>query len=203
MKEIDFLPDRIKSQRARRRRLMLQGYLLAACGVALAGLGYVLQTRVQAAQAELAMLQSRGSEMNQQLQMRGQLADQLSELMIKQRIEEQLGRRASTLDVLGELQRVMPESMALTNLSMETVEVRLPAKPAKPGGKGAEASDRLVKRVRLVITGIAPSDVDVANFIGQLAASGTFEDVNMGYTRSVNYQAHAARKFQASCYVIR
>ena len=122
---------------------------------------------------------------------------QLSDLMIKKRIEEQLGRRVGTLDVLGELQRVMPESMTLTNLAMETVEIRMPAAAGRPAGE----ADKPVKRVRLVLTGMAPSDVDVANFIGQLAGSKVFEDVNMGYARNITYRNRTARKFQASCYV--
>ena len=50
---------------------------------------------------------------------------------------------------------------------------------------------------------MAPTDVDVANFIGQLAGSRVFEDVNMGYARNVPFRTRTARKFQVSCYVIR
>ncbi len=58
-----------------------------------------------------------------------------------------------------------------------------------------------LKRVRLLITGVAPGDVDVANFIGQLSASPLLEDVNMGYTKTVEYRGHLAREFEASCYI--
>jgi hypothetical protein len=58
-----------------------------------------------------------------------------------------------------------------------------------------------VKRVRLMLTGIAPGDVDVANFIGQLSASPLVEDVNMGYAKTVEFRGRLAREFQASCYI--
>ena len=198
MREIDFLPDRVKAQRDRRRRLTVQGYLMVLCLAGLAVLGYMFHLRVAKAQAELGLLTSRGDAMKRQLALRDTMEVQLSDLMIKKRIEEQLGRRVGTLDVLGELQRVLPESMTLTNLAMETVEIRMPTN--RPGHAAGEA-DKPVKRVRLVLTGMAPSDVDVANFIGQLAGSKVFEDVNMGYARNITFRSRTARKFQASCYV--
>jgi Tfp pilus assembly protein PilN len=134
----------------------------------------------------------------------------LADLMIKGRIEQQLGRRVGTLHVLGELQRVLPESMTLTNLTMETVEVPVLVDPAQrrnssglaiPRGKAQR--EMTVKRVRLTITGMAPTDVDVANFIGQLAGSRLFEDVSMGYAKTEPFRDRNARKFQANCYLIR
>ena len=130
--------------------------------------------------------------------------------MIKGRIEEQLGRRVGTLDVLGELQRVMPESLALTHMTMETVEVPLELAPAerrnasnRPVARSGKTKNKMIKRVRLVLTGMAPTDVDVANFIGQLAGSRLFEDVSMGYARNVSFRNRAARQFQANCYLTR
>ncbi|MGB2823075.1 MAG: PilN domain-containing protein [Phycisphaerae bacterium] len=208
MEEIDFLPDRIKAQRARRHRLSIQAYLMAICVGLLMTLAYVFHVRVRTAQGELAMLEGRGDAMNQQLAMKESLERELGDLMIKQRIEEQLGRRVGTLAVLAELQRAMPESMTLTKLNMETVEVAVPVEPA--GGNRSnrplaveKSRSQVVKRVRLTLTGMAPTDVDVANFIGQLAGSKLFENVNMGYARNVTFRSRSARQFQVSCYVIR
>ncbi len=208
MTHVDFLPDRIKAQRARLRRLAVQGGLLALCLLCLAALAYVFDGRVRRARAELTMLAERGQRVGDQLQLRVDLESQLADLMIKQRIEEQLGRRVGTLYVLGELQRVMPESMALTSLKMETVSVAVPARRPRVNGNRALAYSKSqetarVKRVRLVLTGMAPTDVDVANFIGQLAASPVFEDVDMGYAKTIEFRGRTARDFEASCFVTR
>jgi len=130
MEEIDFLPDRIKAQRARRRRLTVQAYLMAICLTGLVALGYVFHVRIRTARGELSMLEGRGDAMRQQLAMKESMEQELADLMIKKRIEERLGRRVGTLDVLAELQRAMPESMALTRLNMETVEVAVPLEAA-------------------------------------------------------------------------
>ena len=184
---------------------------MAVCVVALGVLGYVFHARLDRAREELHILTSRSQGVEQQLQLRADLEAQLADLMIKKRIEEQLGRRVGTLDLLGELQQAMPESMALTNMTMETVEVREAVEPADGSNQSSRAvardtstgTHRTVKRVRLLLTGMAPTDVDVANFIGQLAASPVFEDVNMGYARNITFRSRAARKFQASCLVAR
>lgn len=90
----------------------------------------------------------------------------------------------------------MPESMTLTKLNMETVEVAVPVEPA--GGNRSnrplaveKSRSQVVKRVRLTLTGMAPTDVDVANFIGQLAGSKLFENVNMGYARNVTFRSRS------------
>jgi len=209
MEEIDFLPDRIKAQRSRRHRLAVQGYLMAICLAGLVALAYVFHVRVETARGELSMLEGREAAMKQQLAIKESLERELADLMIKRRIEERLGRRVGTLDVLVELQRVMPKSMALTRLNMETVEVAVPVRAVgenrsnRPVADGAATKQQVVKRVRLTLTGMAPTDVDVANFIGQLAGSRLFEDVNMGYARNVTFRSRGARQFQVSCHVIR
>ncbi len=210
MKEIDFLPERIKEQRKRRRRLICQGYLMVLCVAGLGVMVYAFGLQGDKARDELGMLRSRSRAMDSQLALRDELNQQLAEMMIKGRIEEQLGRRVGTLDVLGELQRVMPESLALTHMTMETIEVTLELTPAerrnasnKPVARSGAAKSKTVKRVRLVLTGMAPTDVDVANFIGQLAGSRLFEDVSMDYAKNVTFRNRSARKFQANCYLTR
>ncbi len=66
---------------------------------------------------------------------------------------------------------------------------------------GRRSGAKLVRRVRVVLAGLAPTDVDVANFIGQLSASPLFENVNMGYAKTVRFRGRSAREFQASCYL--
>lgn len=210
MKEIDFLPERIKEQRKGRRRLICQGYLMVLCVAGLGLMMYAFGLQVDKARNELSMLRDRSKAMDSQLALRDELNQQLAEVMIKGRIEEQLGRCVGTLDVMGELQRVMPESLALTHMTMETVEVPLELaldkrrnssnKAVSRSGAGKKAT---VKRVRLVLTGMAPTDVDVANFIGQLAGSRLFEDVSMDYAKNVTFRNREARKFQANCYLTR
>lgn len=210
MWNIDFLPERIKAQRLRRTRLVKQGYLLAACAVVLVVVGYVRHNTVASAKAELLLVKGRDANMQRQLETRKQLERRLAELMVNKRIDDTLGSRVVAVDVLAELNRLTPESVALTNLSMETMVVNIPIRAV--GGRGgsgraisagAGKRHKKIKRLRLVVTGLAPGDVDVANFIGQLSASPVFEEINMGRVRTVNVNRRKAREFQVACYVVR
>lgn len=206
MDNVDFLPERICESRARRRRIVRHGHLLAVCAAGLLILGYARQGQIRTAHAEVEMLGIRAAGAQEQLALLDELERQQAELMIIRRIQSDLGSRVGALDVLAELERIIPESIALKNLSMETMEVHLPVKALasrRPARFDAGNAKKTLKRVRLTITGLSPSDVDIANFIGQLSASPLFEDVNMRYARNVECRQRQAREFQASCYVIR
>jgi len=210
--DVEFLPERVREQRARRRRLTRQGYLLAACVACMSVLTYVNMVRIDRAKRALGELRDRGANIARQIQMISPVEQELAELMIKQRIEADLGSRTDCTAVLAELCHVLPQNMALVSLELRATNVAAGSgsgghtthQSARPvvasGHQGARST---VRRARLVITGLAPTDVDVANFIGQLSASCVFENVNMAYAKTVTFQDRTAREFQASCYLAR
>lgn len=209
MNTIDFLPEKIRLRRNRKKRLVHQVYVLLGCAALLGLWGYTREIRVQKAQAELAELQDRSVEIQKQLSLREELERQQAKLMVVQQIEKDLGSRADVLDVLGELEAIMPESIALSTCLLETVEIRVEKKEKNTRSRrlqsasGKPAEPETIKRVRGMITGISPSDVDIANFIGQLSASPLFQEVNMGYARNVEFRGRQGREFQASFYISR
>lgn len=203
----DFLPERIRETRDRRRRWIRHIYLLLMVAGCLVAWGVVGQRDVDRAKEELTMLQGRTDGLTEQLDLKARLQAQLQDLLVKQRISSELGSRVNVLDLANELEQLLPTSMFLVSLSLDTIEIQPPRVAARPRSAGAGAS-RLIaapaeKRVQITLTGLAPDDVTVANFIGQLSADPLFEDVNMGYTRSAVYQGRTASQFQASCYVAR
>ena len=209
MENLDFLPERIRLQRQRRKLLLWQSYLTVLCIAGLVALGYVRQESVSRAQAGLDALCSQKNQLLRRGSLPKDLETQLGELQVLKRIDDKLGSRVGALDVLAELDKLLPRNMALMNLSMEAVQSQMPLKqpqngegdPARVAPVNDNAKMVTIKRVRLMLTGIAPSDVDVANFIGQLSASPLLEDVNMGYTKNIEFRGRLAREFQASCYV--
>jgi len=210
MREVEFLPERIRTARARRRRLVRQGYLLGACAAAMGLLTYVNNVRIARADGEKSRLDERSRDLSRRIEMIAPLEHELAELMIKQRIESELGSRTDCTAVLAELCRIMPANMALVSLDLKSMDVRVKSADAGATNRSARASPgqppapaRTVRRARLVLTGLAPTDVDVANFIGQLSGSCVFEDVKMGYAKTAVVGGRMAREFQASCYPAR
>ena len=204
---IDFLPEHIRTQRARRRHFKRQGCLMALCLIGMVALGQMRSARISQAQAELDLLTDRGQQARQQIEQRDELEAQQAELMVKKRIDDSLGTRVNAMDILGELQRATPERLTLTSMTIHATELPTPSAPVAglqvAGAPVPGMEMPAPRRLRLVLTGLAPSDIDVANFIGQLAASPLFEDVNMGYTKTIVHEKHEAREFQASCFVAR
>jgi len=134
----------------------------------------------------------------------------LADLLVKKRIDAELGSRADCTAVLAELCRIIPPNMALVSLELKSVEIhqRTPEasgdrhrsrRPTVANRRRPKAT--VSRRLQLMLTGVAPSDVDVANFIGQLAANCLFQEVTMGYARTVAFRGRSAREFQASCYL--
>ncbi len=213
MHNIDFLPRRIKHQRRTRRRRVRQVGVVCACALILIAVGFLRQQGVAEARAQWRQLDRQVRQVHSQLSLREELEEEWNELVRKQQISEQFDTRLTARDVLAELGHRLPESMALTDLSLEADSVLLdPAKPAsvlttssgRPTAVAPPATARQrITRIRLVITGMAPSDVEIANFVGQLASSPLFEDVNMGYTREIKYQGRSARQFKATCFTAR
>lgn len=213
MNSVEFLPERIKQHRRRRGRLIRRGTLMVMCLGGLALLSVYRQGQISQVRAEAAGLDAQTVALKQEIAKIGPLEQQMGDLLIKKRIDEELGSRTDCTAVLAELCRLLPQNMAMVSLDMKTVEMKLEARggPAAintslapvAAGTAPPAEAGPVKRVRLVITGLAPSDVDVANFIGQLSACPLLEDLNMGYAKNVVFRGQPAREFQATCYLAR
>ncbi len=207
---VDFLPERVTIHRAMRARLVRQGYLLGITLAALIGLAYFNEERIGRAEAQVVGLDNQSSNMTRQVETMYDLQRQHSDLVIKQRIDNRLGTRINGMDILGELGRILPKSMALTSLELDTRAVIIKLKPAAGGvptaARGRRArKDRhkTINRLKLTITGLSPNNVDVANFIADLSASPLFEEVDMGYAKNVIFRTKPAKEFQTSCYVVK
>ncbi|MCK4623796.1 MAG: PilN domain-containing protein [Phycisphaerae bacterium] len=214
--QVEFLPERIRYQRLRRHRLIRQGYLLAICIVVMVILTCVRQGRIAQARANLVTLEKSRKSLRQQVSMIPSLEKQVTDLLIKKQIDEEIGGRTDCTVILAELCRITPSNIVIISLDLQTVDLSAKAgsysratgahRGARPTvvrkGRSKDAVAP-VRRARLTVTGLAMSDVDVANFIGQLSAGRLFENVNMGYTKTVTFRQHSAREFQASCYLTR
>ena len=218
---IDFLPHAIKLQRIRRKRLIRQGCLLGICIVALVLLTLARQDQITQIRKNLVELQQCRTNLQRQVAMIEPLEKQLSELLIKKRIDNELGSRTSCTAVLAELCRVTPASILLRTLELKTVEIPIgtklnptsfssgtgfrPTGSAMPAGTFSNNKSRrgTTRRTYITFTGLAPSDVDVANFIGQLASSPFFENVSMGYAKTVIFREKPVREFKIGCYLTR
>ncbi len=205
MIHVEFLPDRIVRQRRRARSIVRQCCLMLTCILAVAVLAYLRQGQVKQARAECATLAAQATDTVSRAGLRATYEEQLAELLVKKSIGDQIGNRASALDVLSELQTLVPPELTLMELKSETTLVAsrsdMSNSSARPVAGAAPVPP--MQRTRLVIRGIAPSDIEVANFIGQLASSPLFEGIRMGYSRVGEHAGRDVRQFEVRLMVAR
>ncbi len=189
MNQIDFLPRRIRHHRLILQRLRRQGAALLLFVAALAVLAWSNERRIAAAQAQLTVKQADLAQLTQDLEILPELNTRLADGQIKRRISAELGSRLDINALLAELEQRLPADACLTSLECSTVEVARPA-TERLGARGRlrredEPAVEVPKRVRIMLTGLAPAPVDVATFLGDLGSSPLFANVEMGYSKTI------------------
>src|SRR5439155_2745878 len=93
-----------------------------------------------------------------------------------------IGRPIETTRVLTTLEEIMPKEMALLDVALDTEE------PQKPTGSLAAraAQEQQQKeqegKLRFKLHGIAPTDVDLAEFLAKLTAKPFFKQIELLYS---------------------
>ncbi|MCY2931990.1 MAG: hypothetical protein NTV86_21340 [Planctomycetota bacterium] len=215
MVEIDFLPDRVIQERARRRRMVRRAYLLVFTVGVLAACGSVRQGWIRQARAESSLLADIKNNNAAMLLRKASLDAEWNSLQLAKRIGERLGGHVKPMEVLAAIETVVRNADKSSHLVLKHVSIgpgeggsssaspRTPAGAPLPPGLASPAP-AAPARVSVLIVGVSVDDVTVANFIAQLSAYWMFEDVNMEYTKTVNFNGTPnAREFKVTCRVAR
>jgi hypothetical protein len=131
--------------------------------------------------------------------------DQLAELEQKRALYQQQAALVSKLDdaapldaAIGEVSRLLNESMAIRSLTVESAgpPAAGTANPAGPGPAPAAAAVQPPPVTRACLIGVAATDVDVGIFLGKLGACPLFGEVSMSYTRPSRAAGRLMREFE-------
>lgn len=186
MTQINFLPESYFKERRRQRRVMRETMLVAVVG-ALIIVWYLgtrtrvvaLEQLVSSRQQEIQSIQSQQSEMVK-------LDKERSVLLHQVQLERELSQPINHTAVVATLATLMPQSMALTDMSIQT--------PAPvPSGKGVKRDNPQsraslqgnVPVMRVSMVGLAPRDMEIADFMSRLTEHPLFMNVKMSFSRSV------------------
>ncbi|MCG3179281.1 MAG: hypothetical protein BIFFINMI_01615 [Phycisphaerae bacterium] len=200
MTELDFLPDWYHVRRERRRGYFVLFWLLG-CLIALMGVWfYLTHNQLGKVQAELKDLKAERAVVNDHLVKIDKLRSVRDDLIRKAAINAQLQNQPDALQVVGQIMELMPEDISLMDLQLSTEVVKAKAPPVRKGSKAPAAPKEPDKIHYLVqITGLAPYDVSVANFIARLSATEGFQNVQMGYAKDLLRNDRRMREFQVNC----
>ena len=194
MPELEFLPNWYPQLRRRKRWLVLQawGSLLLIAGL---GAWTMIASRsVHAQEGRLATLVIALSRTEAQLHQ----LDELLTLEKQQRqqvlVLDKLGAHVEGARLLARLEETMPNEMALLSLSFQISEQPRPLAALAAGAP--RSGPALERRLGVTLKGVAPTDVDVANFLARLSAIPFFEQVAMTYAKDRSDNGHLMREFE-------
>ncbi len=207
--ELSFLPDDYLEGKQRRRANALCG------GLAVVVLG-VIGSTFWHTEKSMKLMQKRQSAVDVDYTDAARRIEQVNEMRSKQQQVVRRAELAATLlekvprsNVLAEFTNSLPAGVSLLDFTLDSKERVAPApaadaktqfeqKKAQLEGKAAAAASTAPKAydVYLKVSGIAGTDVQVAQFITRLNASKLLQDVNLVISDTYEYQGQTLRRFQ-------
>jgi len=195
--EINFLPEWYV--RAGRRRVQRDRMITLAVTMAIVMATVIALTRNQRQQLELYhdALQQQITAAEGQLTEVSKLQNARAELLRQVKVYRQLARSIDVRNINAAITALTPDAVCLTRLNMES-ETR---QRRRPDPEKSRAEDRTVyvnekyEVYDIRLQGVAPSDVEIANYVGKLAASGLFRNVQMAHSRQGRIGNALTRRF--------
>lgn len=199
MREMEFLPDWYPRLRSRKRQIALQGWmsLLIVGGL---GLWLVLISRnTAAAQLRLERLSGDLSSTQVELEKLRSLEHLQRQLRVQDEVMARIGLHVEMTRLVNALEAAMSRDMALLDLNMEVreQEKRITGL-ADIVNKAAKPRTAIDRRLHVKVRGVAPTDVELANFLFKLTNDPLFDTVTLNYARERRERGHLMREFEVS-----
>lgn len=177
MREVEFLPAWYPQVRRRRRTVVLQAWMTLVVVAAMGSWMTFAGRNIRSSEARLDRVDRELSASRSELVTLEELMAVNKKLSEQAQVLSKVGTHAEAARLLATLDEVMPRSAALLELSLLTEE-KQPVTLA--GARAAQERDNGVeRRLNVKVTGVAPTDVEVADFLTRLTRKPFLEDVRM------------------------
>jgi len=202
MREVEFLPDWYPKVRKRKRGVALQAWvtLILMCGLGLWML--LVQRNVHARDVELRGLRSDLDQSESELARLEDLLQLQRQLGQQDQIFLKIGRPIETTKLITTLEQMMPNDMALLDLTLETEEPNHNFGPGSYSGGGglaaraAREKELETPKLRFRMHGVAPTDTDLGEFLHKLTGKPFFKNVELLYSHERQDRGHVMREFE-------
>jgi len=194
VRELEFLPDWYPQLRRRRRVVALMAWVTVGL---LAGMGSwvaVTQQKIHTRQTRLVQLDGELQRSREELKDLDNLVTFEKKLKERAQVLNKVGFHVEAARLLATLDEVMPKSASLLEVSFLTEEKQPVTLVA---AKAAQERDRVTdRRLNVRVSGVAPTDVEVADFLTKLTGKPFFEDVRMTGSKPRMESGHMMREFE-------
>lgn len=199
MNQINFLPTTFVQQRVRKHRVFREfGWIILTLAV-MGGWFYKSRGGLHDQELYAQSIDAQVAAMEDQKTEAVKLQTQQRAMLEQLRMQRGLGLPLDVTAVMGTLAKLMPATMALTDLEITTVRptpepvvVRKPGEPAPTKVKVEEP----IAPLKVEMVGLAPADTDVADFVGRLSGHPLFTNVKMVFSRATQAASLQAREFR-------
>jgi hypothetical protein len=210
MREIEFLPDWYPRAQRRKRIVLLEGWLLFLLILGLGSWMLLAQRNVFGAERSLSSLKGQLDQMHTEQRMLDEQLVLRKELQAKEQLLASLGYPVEMTRLLQTIDSIMPKATSLTEFGCETEEQVKPVAGNTPAvGAHAGYRDRnrdgqpqqqqqIDRKLRVRIVGVAPSKLDLANFLAGFANVPFFQQVAVTYARDKSEAGHVLCEFEVT-----
>jgi len=185
MSTVNLLPDDyVRSRVERRANLLCLGLFTVVMG-GVGGAYFVCERSRSHAQEVKDRLEREYLDAEKLISKMQELEGEKNRLQAKALATASLMERVPRSALLGVVTRALPDHTFLKDFELETEEVKASSSKRKTKfAKKAKAADRQAARmaVSMKITGLAPTDVEVARFIANLARNPLTRAVDLVYS---------------------
>ncbi|QNN24599.1 hypothetical protein HED60_20765 [Planctomycetales bacterium ZRK34] len=196
--DVNFLPSWYVQARSRKRSLkrssVMAVLVLTGMAVLLAQTWHTRSELREYAAGLDAKLKSTKMQVTETTRLRHQRA-----VLVKQlAVHRQLHKPINYSEVTGTLGSLLPPTVSLVDVSLSTDRetiTRAVATGNKTGPRQKTVTDSTWV-INVDLEGVAPSDKDIANFIGALASSRVFQNVKMIYSKKGTRGRLITREFR-------
>jgi Tfp pilus assembly protein PilN len=208
--ELSFLPDDYLERKGRRRANAVCAALSVVVMGAIASAFWLTERTMSDVEARAAKVDAAFTEAARSIEQVNKMKAQQRKIVHQAELAASLVEKVPRSNILAAFTNALPPGTSLLDLSLESRVKAAPVAPVDPrankkknnnnGGKDPNAAPPppapVQYDVHIKLTGIADSDVQVAEFMSKLTACPLVKDVNLVITDVFKQSDREMRKFQ-------
>jgi Tfp pilus assembly protein PilN len=212
--QLSFLPDDYLERKAQRRTNAICATLFLVVMVMIGTAFTFTERSMRAVERDHADVERQYTEAARRIQQVQQMQDKQRTMAIQAELTSSLLEKVPRSFLLAEVTNAMPTGVSLLDLALESKKRAAPkdgggskstfeqkkSTPAparkKPGDGGALGAEPRIYDVYVRVTGVAATDVQVAQFISRLNVSKLLRDVNLVISDEYKSGDEQLRRFQ-------
>jgi Tfp pilus assembly protein PilN len=205
--ELSFLPDDYLERKGRRRANAVCAALSVVVMGAIASAFWLTERTMSDVEARAAKVDTAFTEAARSIEQVNKMKAQQRKIVHQAELAASLVERVPRSNLLAEFTNSLPAGTSLLDMALESRVKAAPAAPApdpraakkKANGNAPAAPPPpapVQYDVHIKLTGVADTDVQVAQFMSKLSACPLVKDVNLVITDAFKHEDREMRRFQ-------